>query len=610
MEGNAMQSGRLSPLNLAAPVLNEGINIGKRLVQKLSASTVADVILITAFFTLYKLYKDVKKMKFLQKRESNEIFFDAFGVLGDETSVEDKIQNHLREVEKHNNKVQRLQQWFKDIERRVIEERRKVDIAVGRTKSDDIIERAKQTTQQISESEQEKEITLSETEEKEIMENGVQKIKKGLNIIEELMQKYDDGTGKIPTDNIGSYHQEVEIPEDKMTELEEGLELFQEGLKLIEGRVKKCAGEYEVDEIKIEIEDQDEGSDSSSIHIYPHSAILKEPSFASKKDAYKSRMDQVQKWINEIDASIKCEAKKIKEEIDADANSTDQCAQETLDPNENEESIIEDETQANENELEQNEKTENNNELTEEWKTNEWKKWMNNMEEKWEHFTQSMEQRKKKWIQKKEGEWEDWLTNMHYNWVAFINKLEGDYINDAVNAWTEWGEKDWRGIIEMEWKRPMKIKWINLLKNSEEACERKLFKYWDDWKDKNWNKWKNKNWKNQEYEMWNKYENKEDLTNNENWQKWKKRLSTEKKEWENWVNQKEFLLMSTEWTQWEKWKENKWNYLIQWMKRVQADWLETKPWETWKKTRNEIYESSINMEDDVQESAEEYIINS
>ncbi|KMZ85283.1 tryptophan-rich antigen (Pv-fam-a) [Plasmodium vivax Brazil I] len=612
MEVNALQNSKFDPLNLAVPIINEGINVGKRLIERLDVPAVADLVLTATFFTLYKLYNDFKKMKILQPRENHEIFYDALDTLYGDLSTEEKIQKQLREVENHNRKVQKLQDWFKDVEKRVKAERRKIDLATGRAKSDDLIKRARQTSKYVIKPEQE--IALEDTEEKEIMENGVKKIQNGLRIIEELMQKLDDGTGKMPKDNLGSYKQEVEIPEDKIAEFDEGLELFQEGLKLIEARVKNNAGDNEIEEIKIELEEpneEEEDGDNSSPYLYSQDAVVQEPLLASERKSYKGKMAQVEKWINEIDETIKNEAMKIKEGVEAEVKPPESFAQDAGKiKGQAEKNTTKEETHENVYEQGQNMGEEPSGELTEEWKAKEWKKWINNTEKQWGNFTQSFEQHKQKWVNKKESEWEEWLTNIHYNWIGFTNKLEGDYINDKVNAWTKWGEKEWKGIIEMEWKRPMKVKWTKLVEKNEKIWGDKLFNYWDNWKDKKWNEWKNMNWKKKEEEKWNNSEKRKDLNKDENWKEWKKRLLREKKEWENWVNEKEDFLMDSEETHWEKWKEYKWNYLNEWMKQVEVDWLKSKPWEVWKQARSDFYESNVKLEDDSQHSEGEYSVSS
>ncbi|GAB67539.1 tryptophan-rich antigen [Plasmodium cynomolgi strain B] len=610
MEGKALQNSKFDALNLAAPILNEGINVGKRLIGKLNGPTSADLVLVVTFFTLYRLYNHFKKMKILQPRENHEIIYNTLKTLDGDLSTEEKIQKQLRAVENHNKKVQRLQDWFKDVEKRIKTQRRKIDLATGRAKSDDLIRRAKQRSQYIITAGQE--IALEDKEEKEIMENGVKKIQNGLRIIEELIQKLDDGTGKIPKDNLGSYRQEIEIPEDKIAEFDQGLELFEEGLKLIEARVQNTAGDDEIEEIKIELEENNEeeqDGDNSSPYLYSQDEVVQEPLLASELKAYKGKMAQVEDWINDIDQTIRNEAMKIKEGVEAEIKPPESYAQDAgKTMGQVEKNTVKEETHDNEYEQEQNLEEEPNGELTEEWKAKEWTKWMNNTEKEWGNFTQSFEHYKQKWIEKKESEWEEWLRNIHYNWVGFTNKLEEDYINDKANAWTKWNEKEWKGIIEMEWKRPMKVKWTKLVKKNEEIWGDKFFNYWDDWKGKKWNEWKNKNWKKTEEEKWNNFEkckdlnndekckdlnNDEkckDLNNDENWKEWKKRLLREKKEWENWVNKKEDVLMDAEETYWKKWKEYKWNYLNEWMKQVEVEWLKSKPWEVLKQVRSDSYE--------------------
>ncbi|EUD67830.1 hypothetical protein C922_02019 [Plasmodium inui San Antonio 1] len=622
MEGNALQNSKLAPLNLAPPVINAAINVAKRLIEKLIVSAVSDLVLAVTTFILCNLYNEFKKMKTQIRlpRENDKIFYDELETPDGDLSTEEKIEKQLREVENHNRKVKKLQDWFKDVEKRVKTERKKIDLVTGRAKSDDLIKRTKETSQYVTKPEQE--IKLDDNEEKEIMENGVKKIQNGLRIIEELIEKLDDGTGKFPKDNLGSYKQEIEIPEDKVAEFDEGLELFQQGLKLIEARVKNTAGEDEIEEIKIELEEDNEEEDgvNSSLYLYSQDAVIQAPPLASEPEAYEGRMALVEKWINEIDETRKNEAMKIKEGVEAEVKPPESYAQDAGNTSgQVEQNKVKEETHDNEYEEEQSLEEEPNGEMTEEWKAEEWKKWMNNTEKEWGNSIQSFEHHKQKWIEKKESQWKEWLTNIQYNWVAFTNKLEGDYIDNKENDWTKWDEKEWKGIIEMEWKRPMKVKWTKLVEKNEENYAGELFNYWDNWKQKKWNQWENKNWKKKEEEKWNNFEKRKDLNEDEerkdlnkdeNWKEWKERLLREKQEWENWVNEKEHFLIDKEEKHWEKWKKYKWNYLTVWIKQLEADWLKVKPWEVWKQARIYFYESNVKVEDDVQHNEGEISLSS
>ncbi|KJP85404.1 hypothetical protein AK88_04943 [Plasmodium fragile] len=612
MEETAPQNSKFTPLNIAAPIINEGINVGKRLIGKLNIPAVADIVLVFTFLTLYKLCNDIEKIQILKPRENHETIYNPLKIVHGELSIEEKIQKHLREVENHNRKVQQLQNWFKDVEKRVKAERRKIYLATGRAKSDVWIQRAKETSQHVIKPEQE--IELKDNEDREIVENGVRNMQKGLSIIEDLMQKLVDVAGKIPKDNLGSYRQEIEIPEDKMSEFNKALELFEEGLKIIQARVENTAGENEIEEIKIELEeynDEEEYGDYSSPYLYSQDSVEQKRRLASKRELYKGKMEQVQQWISEVDGTIKDETKKIKEGVEAEVKPPESYAQDAEKTNgPDQENTVTKDTHDNEYEQGQSLEEEPDGELTKEWKDEAWKKWMNNTEKEWENFTQSFEHHKQQWIQKKESEWEEWLANIHYNWVGFINKLEGDYINDKQNAWTKWDEKEWSRIIEMEWTGPMKVKWTNLVEKNEQSWGDYLFHFWNNWKDKKWNEWNNKNWKKKEEEKWNNLEKREHLNKGENMNEWEKRVLREKQEWENWVNEKEHVLIDAEEAHWKKWKEYKWNYLNEWMKQVKVDWLKAKPWEVWKQTRSDFYESNAKVEDDVQHSEEKHSLSS
>ncbi|KAI4836267.1 tryptophan-rich protein [Plasmodium brasilianum] len=560
--GDALQASGFYPMHLATPILNKGLNVGKTISGKLDYRTVSNVLLTTTFFILYKIFNRYKNLKI----QGQDILYDVTSSQLKETP-EMLVEKHLKKIENHKKKVDAAKNWLKDVEKRINEETKKIEVATRSCPAE--------STRPVKESShktvtQEEEIKLDDgTNEKQIIEKGVDKIQKGLKRIEELMEKYDNGSGKVFKDHLGSYRHVVEIPEDKMKEFDEGLELFQEGINLIKDRVKSYPGGEDVDEIKIEFEEQDKGEKRVSSRSRKCN-VVEESLSKEQEGTFYDKKSLVEEWIKQIDKMIKKETDKIKEEVAADIIPQAQYIQ------------------REEEGKEYNE--ENKFYAVVEGKSEEWKNWMNDMEKvEWKRFLDLLENHKKKWLQSKEIEWDNWLTNVHYNWIGFINKLEGEFINDKISIWNNWKEKDWKGYIEMEWKRHMKVKWINLVKENDNFWEIKVFYYWDKWHSKKLKEWKSKHWKCDEYEMWIKSE--KNIQNDTKFDEWKKRLQKENNEWEKWISEKKDILMDMKWPQWEKWKEYKWKYLNEWLRRVEQEWLNQKPWETWMKERNSLYES-------------------
>ncbi|SBS85713.1 tryptophan-rich antigen (Pv-fam-a) [Plasmodium ovale curtisi] len=624
MEDSGLDAGKISPTDVASPILSGGLNVGRTLIGNIDMRTFVNILFTTSCFLLYKAYRSFERRKLSHRENDEEIFYDALDTQDVIETPQQTIQKQLDKIEKHNIKVNAIQNWLKDVEKRVKEETQKIENATGRNRTPETTKPEEKLLQEKEKSEME--ILLEEgSNEKEVIEIGVDKIQKGLKIMEDLMEQIDNGAGKVPTDNIGSYHYEIEIPEDKIGEFDEGLELFQEGVRLIQSRVISHSGEDAIDEIKVEFEEQgnvkdaegeededeevqeeEEADDSPSTSYYRD--FKEEPFFMTKEGKYANKMMQVSNWIKEVDKMIKKEADKIKEEIEADVKMRAQYIpedeeRESIEPSDEE--VLEAEPMefaATETEI-----TASYTPLTNEWKINEWNKWMGHMEIEWKDFLISMENHKKKWIEKKENEWDEWLTNLHYNWIGFTNKLEGEFVNNKKSFWTKWNEMDWKGLLEMDWKRHMKLKWTKLVKANDLLWKDKVKTYFEKWKQTKLNEWKSQDWKCEEYGMWINSGKKEDSNsnNNENWLEWKKRLFKEKSDWEKWTNEKEKLLIESKWSQWEKWKEYKWTYLNEWMKRIETEWLNDKPWELWIHARNKFYESDAKLESDVSDSDEE-----
>ncbi|KAI4840186.1 tryptophan-rich antigen [Plasmodium brasilianum] len=226
---------------------------------------------------------------------------------------------------------------------------------------------------------------------------------------------------------------------------------------------------------------------------------------------------------------------------------------------------------------------------TEEWKDNEWNKWLGNIEVEWNEFYNTIENEKMKWLVGKEKDWNDFIKFMESKWMHYHENLENiksDILKKSLtldeNEWKEWMTTEGKELMEKDWKN-----WIN----DNES-------YLDVWSVKEWLKWKNQrivtwimtDWKCEEDKYWSKWEESwarsVNLQDRANWLNWRERLNKEMVQWNSWVMNKEQYIRENRSNNWSKWKNDKQIMFNLWMESFINSWIREKQWFIWVKERN------------------------
>ncbi|ETW47299.1 hypothetical protein PFMALIP_04648 [Plasmodium falciparum MaliPS096_E11] len=142
----------------------------------------------------------------------------------------------------------------------------------------------------------EKEIILQEgTEEKRLIEKGVEKFQSGMKKIKEWMEGIDKPNDDIPN-LLVTVNKEIEVPQGKVQEFEEGIELFEEGVKLLKGNTVLEEDGNEINEIEI---------------------VFEKPNITDEEKR-KKKKQLVENWISDINKMVDTEIHKIISEIEND----------------------------------------------------------------------------------------------------------------------------------------------------------------------------------------------------------------------------------------------------------------------------------------------------
>eukprot|EP00366_Plasmodium_knowlesi_P005100 XP_002262598.1 tryptophan-rich antigen [Plasmodium knowlesi strain H] len=228
----------------------------------------------------------------------------------------------------------------------------------------------------------------------------------------------------------------------------------------------------------------------------------------------------------------------------------------------------------------------NKKELTEEWKVNEWNKWMRHLEEQWHLFFKAQEIKTDDWIQKKEKEFKAWITEIETKWMNYNHNLDTEYNTDLYEKYPSWSENEWKTWIRTVGKKLMGKDWIQWINGHESKLNEWVQYDWFQWKSLKFFNWEINEWKSDEYEYWAEWQNGNlgMLLNKKKKKKylsWKNRIEREKSEWDSWTRSKELLLLKSKTSNWMKWKNEKQLSFNDWIENFIETWISKKQWNTW-----------------------------
>ncbi|ANQ10955.1 Tryptophan-rich antigen (Pv-fam-a) [Plasmodium coatneyi] len=233
------------------------------------------------------------------------------------------------------------------------------------------------------------------------------------------------------------------------------------------------------------------------------------------------------------------------------------------------------------------------NELTEEWKVNEWNKWMRQLEEQWHFFFIGLETKTDDWMKEKEKDLQTWITEMETKWMNYNHNFDIEYNTNLYKKYLMWDPNDWKTWIRTVGKRLMENDWIKWVEDHESKLNEWVNYDWFQWKSLKNSNWVMNEWKIDEHEYWEEWQN-SNLTlwlqkkKRKKYLTWKNRIEREKSEWDSWVQSKEKLISKSKTGKWIKWKNEKRLLFNDWMENFINTWINRKQWNSWIIERRDV----------------------
>lgn len=222
----------------------------------------------------------------------------------------------------------------------------------------------------------------------------------------------------------------------------------------------------------------------------------------------------------------------------------------------------------------------------EDWKKNEWIKWMDETEEEWQLLKLWLEGEKNKWLEGKNKEYDIWLNHMNSKWTNYNKDIDEEYDSNVFKDSYKWNEKQWEQWMKTEGKEFMLQDFKRWLEDSEGYLKSWLIKQWIQWKNMKILECLMNEWRREEDEKWSNLEDTDQIRvlnhkDRKEWLRWKERVTREKLEWKHWVEMKENMNIYNKWKKWIKWKKNKLANFNEWSKNFIEKWIREKQWNNW-----------------------------
>ncbi|SOV22379.1 tryptophan/threonine-rich antigen [Plasmodium sp. DRC-Itaito] len=220
------------------------------------------------------------------------------------------------------------------------------------------------------------------------------------------------------------------------------------------------------------------------------------------------------------------------------------------------------------------------------WKKNEWIKWMDQTEEEWQLLKLWLEGEKNKWLEGKNKEYDIWLKHMDSKWTNYSKDIDEEYGSNLFKDSHTWNEKQWEKWMKTEGKEFMLQDFKRWLEESEGYLKSWLVKQWIQWKNMKILEWLMNEWRREEDEKWSLIEDTDQIRilnhkDRKEWLKWKERVTREKLEWKHWVELKENMNIYNKWKKWIKWKKNRLANFNEWSQNFIEKWIRDKQWNVW-----------------------------
>ncbi|GAW80446.1 tryptophan-rich antigen [Plasmodium gonderi] len=241
-------------------------------------------------------------------------------------------------------------------------------------------------------------------------------------------------------------------------------------------------------------------------------------------------------------------------------------------------------------------------ESSDEWKQQQFRNWMNKLDDDYKAWNDSLKDDKKEWVNQKESVFQNLLKKININLLEW-NKATLKEINRNKIVLNDLNSKEqWNKWFDIIWKPYNRQTWLDILDSYDKIRSQWQSNQWKKWKAQKMTEWMLQKWKVEEEEKWEQWESKKwakyfQRAKKKEWIRWIKRNERENAEINNWIRNKEELsLQRDDWIEWDKWKARKIIALDKNLDSLKNKWIAEEKWKVFTSVSSEQREGKKNVE--------------
>ncbi|SBT00289.1 tryptophan-rich antigen [Plasmodium malariae] len=226
---------------------------------------------------------------------------------------------------------------------------------------------------------------------------------------------------------------------------------------------------------------------------------------------------------------------------------------------------------------------------TKEWKMKEWNNFMEHAEEELKHFDDIINKEIEGWVKDHDISVKEWLEEKEKKWMNFNAQMDSEYKSDLKNKSSSWNEKQWKDWLNGNGKKLLEKDWQEYINNLDSHIANILNANWNKFKVNIIMEWNSLGWKVQEDKRWLKYaimgppdpKTPEEKVDAANYNEWRERNESQRKQWFQWITEKERARTKNGSPTFSKWKNNKQSVFNKWVAAFINKLSQEKQWNSW-----------------------------
>ncbi|SCL81877.1 Plasmodium exported protein, unknown function [Plasmodium berghei] len=222
---------------------------------------------------------------------------------------------------------------------------------------------------------------------------------------------------------------------------------------------------------------------------------------------------------------------------------------------------------------------------TDKWKHDAWRKWILNLDDRWNTFSRNVDKHKGEWMDQKDGQLIEWVKELQAKWMHFNPNIDQEYKIEFLKKSENWTDDKWKIWMLTEAQQLLENDLKEWLSQAEADYCKWTMDAWNQWKDSQIKEWITLDWKYEEDTFFSKIDEftVESLPPEDQrlWYSWKERIYKEGSDWKYWASLKESKYVNENWELWEEWKNEKQEMFSEWLQLYTNKWIQQKQWRLW-----------------------------